>query len=221
MNLDSTTLTKIVKNDDIDEAQYVYANFRSDFDLEYIFPRACFHGSLRVARWIYSLRQVDIHAGNDGAFRWACENGCLDAAQWIYSLGGVDVHAVNYYAFRCACVNRHYDVAQWIHSLGNIDGQVLDECLTTVQKNDLPMLQFLLESGANIGTSVYASIYANARSYLAPLTPATLLEKLYTWNDKVAVHSILLQYCKEEDLCHLDEDITQNLLRPMKSARNV
>jgi hypothetical protein len=90
-------------------------------DLSQTIVRACGDGHLPVARSLYSLGGVDIHAENDLAFRRACLWGRLSMAQWLHSLGGVDIHAHVDCAFGLACGNGRLETAQWLHSLGGVD----------------------------------------------------------------------------------------------------
>jgi hypothetical protein len=53
-----------------------------------------------LARWLYSLGGINIHAEEDYAFRWACQGGhYLLVAQWLYSLGGIGIHTLDDEAF--------------------------------------------------------------------------------------------------------------------------
>jgi hypothetical protein len=93
-----------------------------DYDKD--FRWACINRHLSIAKWLYSLGDVDIHTdvcyGID-SFRWACEKGNQDIAKWLYSLGGVDIHAENDYAFRWTCRYGHESIAKWLYGLGGVD----------------------------------------------------------------------------------------------------
>ena len=81
----------------------------------------CLDGHLTVAKWLYSIDEVNIHYNNEQAFRWSCGYGHLAVAQWLYSLGEVNIHADNECAFRWSCDAGHLTVAQWLYSLGNVN----------------------------------------------------------------------------------------------------
>jgi ankyrin repeat protein len=40
---------------------------------------------------------VDIHADNEGAFRWSCANGHIKIAKWLISLGNIPNECINEY----------------------------------------------------------------------------------------------------------------------------
>lgn len=218
----------------LEDAMRIYS--RSEIDIhaenELAFRYACNNGHLDIIKWIYSLSEIDIHADNDHAFECACGNGYLGIAQWLYSLGNVDIHTHDEVSFKRACMDGHLDVAQWLYSLDHVDISAGGECafryacinghLSTaqwiysvhkinlhvwygyfkdVQENNLDMLQFLLEIGLHL--------------YLCK----DLLLAFSSWSDKFAVHQLLLQYCKEEDICYLDADVVRALLSATKSAR--
>lgn len=65
------------------------------------------------------------------------------------------------------------------------------------------MLQFLLESGANISGKT------------------DILRRYGLCSNKIDTHAILLQYCSEEDYQFLDKDIICMLKLGIKNARNV
>ena len=109
------------------------------------------NGHTDIAKWLYSLGSVDIHAFDDMAFResctyydWAfrlsCQNGHIDIAKWLYSLGGVDFHVLYNYAFNQSCQNGQTDIAKWLYSLGGIDIHAYNDT----------MLQTRLGSGPTI-----------------------------------------------------------------------
>ena len=85
---------------------------------------------ITVAKWLYSLGEVNIHADNEYAFRWSCKMDRLTVAKWLYSLGEgmdrtdpssparkgqgyVDIHADNEYAFRFSIGN----TLKWLKKL--------------------------------------------------------------------------------------------------------
>jgi len=82
---------------------------------------SCRNGHLKVAKWLYGLGDVNIHASDEHAFRWSCRNGHLEVAKWLYGLGDVDIHVYNECAFGLSCKKGHLKVAKWLYSLGDVD----------------------------------------------------------------------------------------------------
>jgi hypothetical protein len=87
------------------------------------FERACAHGNLAVAQWLYGL-EVDVHHIKGYAFRSACERGHLPTAQWLYRLGGIDIHRHDDWAYQGAFDNKHDDVVGWLRELGCEDSSL-------------------------------------------------------------------------------------------------
>jgi len=90
----------------------------SDQMLHDTFSKACEQGHLAVVRELLGLsgdRRVDVHAGEEAAFRGACGNGHVGVVRELLGLSGdrrVDVHAEGQGAFRGACWNGHVGVVR-------------------------------------------------------------------------------------------------------------
>jgi hypothetical protein len=57
---------------------------------EEAFRWACYHGHLRLARWLYRIKpSINISANDEWAFQMACYKGHLRVAQWIRSLNSI------------------------------------------------------------------------------------------------------------------------------------
>lgn len=94
-----------------EKGDYSYANE------DYAFTRSCAKGHLRLAQWLYSLGNVNIHANNDAAFCWSCGNGYLEVAKWLYSLGNVNINAKHNYAFYWSNKMLHFELFQWLTTI--------------------------------------------------------------------------------------------------------
>lgn len=167
---------------------------RTDIALESI----CEADFLNIVQRIYFVNKISTQA-NKRIFERACLCGRLNIVEWIYS------------------------VAPWIYPQSNISIDDLTSCLEllanahsksskssndharthTPSKKLQPILQFLLERGANIQPQ-----------------KNKLLTAFSSWEDKLGTFTILLPYCTEEDYCLFDEDVVKQLLCATKSARN-
>ena len=67
-----------------------------------------------MAKWFYSLGDVNIHAMNEYAFIHACCNGHIKIAQWLYSLDDINIHINDEYVFRNVCSYGQIEMAQWL-----------------------------------------------------------------------------------------------------------
>jgi ankyrin repeat protein len=94
--------------------------------IDVIFHNACSKNYLTYTKSLifrYHLK-IDIHANNEGAFRWSCCDGHIDVAKFLIDLGEnhgyykINIHAHNEYAFRWSCINGHIDVAKFLIDLG-------------------------------------------------------------------------------------------------------
>lgn len=88
-------------------------NFRND----YPFVVACVHGHYQIAKWIYSLGNVNHNVDNDAPFFLTCRTGHLQVVKWLHSLG-VDHNTYEDAPFRLACERGHLAIAKWLYSLG-------------------------------------------------------------------------------------------------------
>ena len=103
----------------IEIAKWLYSLGNIDKNtMENSFILSCSHNKLEIAIWLYSIGGFDIHANEDMAFVVSCEFGSMECAQWLYSLGGVNIHAQNRGAFKKACNNNYLNMTRWLYSIG-------------------------------------------------------------------------------------------------------
>lgn len=60
---------------------------------------------------------ADPHDSDDFAFAMACRDGNIIMAKWLYSLGNTDIHTHDDYAFKYAWVNKHFVIAKWLYDM--------------------------------------------------------------------------------------------------------
>ena len=86
-----------------------------NYNKDYGFIWACQKGNLRLAKFIYSLGNVDINRTfNGSAFNSACSANYLELAKWIYTLEEVDIHMNLSYGFILSCSRNHEEVYRWM-----------------------------------------------------------------------------------------------------------
>lgn len=200
-----TLFTKICKEGTLCEAKEYHALNKDRMKPDYvrIFRHACSVGYLDLAKWIYPLSNISAYDlnGNISAFSYYA----LKCFRFIDYFDIYYMVIADYYhptALEKAYIYNHIDVVKWIQTLGKIDASTYDEFLTSLGENRVEMLQFLLESGANL------HVPDNA-----------LLKRFSSWENKLEVCAVLLPYC---DTCHyeyLDETSLGILSVKMKSAR--
>jgi hypothetical protein len=57
-----------------------------------LFKLNCEKGNIKVAKWLYELGVVDIHAQDEEVFISSCRLGHVEIAKWLYGLGGINIH---------------------------------------------------------------------------------------------------------------------------------
>ena len=55
-------------------------------DNDFTFRLRCQNGHIEVAKWLYSLDKIDIHAFEDDVFRYSCQNGHIEVGKWLCTL---------------------------------------------------------------------------------------------------------------------------------------
>jgi hypothetical protein len=58
--------------------------------MNFSFERLCQSGHLKVAQWLFSLRDFNIHVLEEQLFIDACISDQLEITPWLYSLGEVN-----------------------------------------------------------------------------------------------------------------------------------
>lgn len=92
-----------------------------------IFGLACSNGNLDIAKWIVELDQefdikLDIHRGNEYAFRSACIHNRFDVAQWLIELsktsyGKIDIYVDNSTVFKRVHKSDSPQMYKWLREL--------------------------------------------------------------------------------------------------------
>lgn len=102
---------------DLEISKHLFNRIKPNFDdIERAFRWSCSYGNIDIAKWLYSLDNVDIHADYDFTFIWSCRNNHLDVAKWLYSLDNFCTWVIDD-AFNESCDNGHLDVTEWLCSL--------------------------------------------------------------------------------------------------------
>lgn len=189
---------------------------------------ACEADSLNIVQWIYSFRKMSTEEDKN-VFKCACLFGSLNIIEWIYSVAPwtyscSTISTENLTAYlELLAQNSQPIVSSDIRHVmkgehGNIDehwiltrehrqiifekSPSLDLVQSIVDKNNVQVLQFLLEHGADV--------HAHNNK---------LLPIFASWENKFEVYKILLDYCTTKDYKYLDVDIIERLSNNPKSAR--
>lgn len=95
------------------------------------FLKTCQYGYPYVAKYLFKkyMNKINIHIGNEYAFRYSCYGGHLEIAKWLYSLDHtINIHSNNEYAFRWSCLCGYFKIAKWLYSLdGKINIHAMNE----------------------------------------------------------------------------------------------
>ena len=90
-----------------------------------LFIETCRMGFKFFAKYLVLKHKINIHADDEGAFRWSCENGHTETVKYLIELGNqpnnqqINIHANNEYAFRYSCQNGHIETVKYLIELGN------------------------------------------------------------------------------------------------------
>jgi ankyrin repeat protein len=98
------------------------------------FLEACKTGDITTLKSL-DFSKINIHAGDEWAFRLTCINGHLNIVKFLISLepeyGRIDIHARDENAFRWSCYNGHLSIVQFLLTLqpeyGRINIHTCDE----------------------------------------------------------------------------------------------
>jgi hypothetical protein len=91
------------------------------YDDDLLFCELCEQGNLMMAKWIYDIDDIDIHAKNDTPIKKACKFGHEKVFDWLLSLDKkFDLSFDRNYCFRKACKYGHENIAKKIYEYGNL-----------------------------------------------------------------------------------------------------
>ena len=95
---------------------------------DYGFCWICQIGNLRLAKYIYSLGNVNINTTfNGSAFNVACSTNHLELAQWLYTLDDVDIHKNLSYGFILSCSRNYEEVYKWMWEIATDKERYFDD----------------------------------------------------------------------------------------------
>ena len=105
---------------------YIFKKYK-DLNLNEAFQ---YCADVEIAKWLVSLPEakfINVHSGNEHAFRKCCHKGYFEMARWLYnSYPNIDIHAENDSAFIASCQMGHLKIAQWLHKLVTDGGEILN-----------------------------------------------------------------------------------------------
>lgn len=84
---------------------------------EIAFRNSCRNKHIEVAKWLYSLGEIDIHVMDDFAFKWSCKNNDIEMVKWLYSLGEIDIQKNDDFIFIYCCKNMKIIIAKWMSGI--------------------------------------------------------------------------------------------------------
>ena len=86
-------------------------NYKKDYGFGWI----CTNDNLELAKYIYSLGNVNINEIVGGSpFNSACSLNQLELAKWLYTLEEVDIHTNKSMGFILSCSRNHEEVYRWM-----------------------------------------------------------------------------------------------------------
>ncbi len=95
-----------------------FSDFYFRVKFEDIFITICGNGHIEIAKWLWEISKsmIDMHFGDEFAFRRSCENGYLDMAQWLWNISNetINIHVLNEYAFKWSCYFGEFQIAKWL-----------------------------------------------------------------------------------------------------------
>ena len=84
----------------------------------YGFFWACQKGNINLAKYLYSLGNVNVNnTYNGSAFNIACVENHLEVAKWLHSLGNIELHSGLSEGFILSCLRNHENVYRWMWSI--------------------------------------------------------------------------------------------------------
>ena len=94
-------------------------------DDDYAFRISCYNNHLEVAKWLYSISNINIQILND-VFESCCYSGCLDICQWLYSLNKI---IINDKLFIKWLYGGHLIIIKWLYSISHINVDIISDAI--------------------------------------------------------------------------------------------
>jgi len=124
-------LCNLCKNGKLIQVKYFYNKlitnetcFNFNFNNEVLFRKACSSGNLILVKFLMNesnkIKQIDINAWYDNAFKRACKHNHVDIIKYLYCLSlkinkPININSGSNYCFRMACKNDNLFIVKFLY----------------------------------------------------------------------------------------------------------